>query len=391
MPTATPTPKLVRQARRCKDPKRFPRGRPTERVYAVPVKAHIEALLENDVITGADIARAADVSPGTIAAARTRTTVQRWVAESILAVTIEAAVGARAMCDVDRSRAHLETLLQFEDCTPAAIASASGMDPRQISEVLNGVRERVHPDTERILLGLDAYVVRRNAALVSPRRAVARLRALQANGWSLHELGLRLGLTKSPYYMNWLDVQRITQEQDRKAERLFHEIGDRQGPSARAAAIAGRLGHYPPIHYDEEMRLIRESIPRPSDWIPQVTPQERARRYLRIMGLTLREYTATEIAKMMKVHPKLIERARKETGLRLNANRTALLDLPYVRTGQDELVAAITAATAGINLLEEADVMDTYDTDHVALWAALLADAERIRSQAAPQTAQTAA
>lgn len=392
MPTATPTPKLVPQARKCKNPRRAPRGRPTERVFVEPVRVHLQHLMDEDPRIGlADIARAVDLAEATIRyLMQSRVTVQRFTAEALLAVTVETALAARVMQDVAPTREHLEEILRHSGCTQAAIAAASGMDLRQISEVLNGTRVKVHRNTERHLLNLTVAAVRRKSLYVSPRKTVTMLRALQANGHSLQELGTRLGLSKTPYFISDTG-RRLTRDMERKVAALYAEIGDRPGPSDRARGLAGRLGYYPPIHYDEDMRLIPESIPRPSDWIPQVSPQERSRRYLRIMGLTLREYTAAEIADMMKVHPKLIERARKDTGLRLNANRSALLDLPYVRTGQDELVAAITVATAGVNLMEEADVLDTPDIDHVALWAALLVDAERIRSQPSPQTAQTAA
>lgn len=378
MPNPSTTPELRPQAVRIKDKKKRPRGRPTERVYSDPVKAHIESLLEDSEICGADIGRAAGVSAGTIRAAGTRVTMQRYCAEVILAVTPESARAARVMVDVTPAREHLLSLLQCEDVYEASLAAASGMDPRQINEVLSGLRVKITPQTERILLGVTPYAVRRNAALVSPRRAITRLRALQANGHSLWDLGHRLGFTKSPFYLGWPD-KRITQETDRKAERLFHEIGDQPGTSTRAAAIARRMGYYPPIHYDEDMNLIEDSIPTADDLTTLDSAETRARTRLRIMGLTIKDYRGSQIILDVKGASAVIDRTRREIGLRLENNKSLMLDLPYIKPGQDELVAAVAKHTAAISLLQDVDYLDEPDLDYVALWDSLLAEVKRLR------------
>lgn len=357
-----------------------PSGRPTERVYSDPVQRHLKALLEDPLIGAPDIARAAGVNQTTIRNVPKLRALQRWSAEAILAVTPEAARAARVMLDVTPAREHLLKLMESEDCTAAAITAASGMDDRQIDQILSGLRSKIHPDTERILLSLDPYVVRRNAGLVSPRRAITRLRALQANGHSTYALGLRLGYVKAPHYLgtNW-SGQRITQDQDRKIEALYIEIGDQPGPSYRAARIARRLGYYPPIHYDEEMRLIPGSIPS-SHWTPLTAPEDRARNKLRMLGLTLREFSGQEIADRIGVSPKTVERARGEIGIRLDRNAMESIFFPFIRPGQDALLELIRQHTNGIDLNESVTVLDDADLDYVAMWNSLRVAAAELRT-----------
>jgi hypothetical protein len=351
-------------------------------VYAEPVREHVEALITGQQVSAADIARAAGLSSGTVRGLRKLRTMTRFSAEALLRVTPESANAARVLLDVTPAREHLLQLLEQEDCSAAAITAASGMDDKQIAEVLSGVRSKIHPDTERILLGLNAYVVRRNAALVSPRRAITRLRALQANGHGVFALGERLGFVRrSPYYLTWSGTgRRITQDQDRKAEALYHEIGDRPGPSRRAAAIARDLGYYPPIHYDEDMRLIRESIP-DQRWTPLSSPEDRARTNLRILGLTLREYTGAQIAARVGYSAKKVERIRREIGLRLDSNACDSLLLDYIKPGQDALVEQIRRHVEDIDLNESLPMVDKPHLDYVALWDSLRLSAERLRAE----------
>lgn len=381
MPRLDPDPRLVPQAT-CHRDGRTP-GRPTERVYSDPVRQHVKALLEDQTICAADIARVCGVSPGTIRNVRKLRTMARFTAEAILLVTPDAARAARVMLDAAPARKHLLRLLQHEDCSAAAITAASGMDDKQISEVLSGVRSKIHPDTERILLGLSAYVVRRNAALVSPRRAITRLRALQANGHSVLVLGQRLGfINRSPYYLVWSGTtRRITQAQDRKAEALYHKIGDRTGPSRRASQIARRLGYFPPIHYDEDMQLIPDSIP-DGAWEPFDQCEDWSRTNLRIMALTLREYTSAEIATKVGYSAKKVERMRRQIGLRLEPNARESLLLDYIKPGQDALVALIRCHVEHIALNEALPIVDLPGLDYAALWESLRRGADQLRTSA---------
>lgn len=374
MTTTAPQPTLVPQRKRRPDP-----TRETSRVYAEPVHAHLKMLTSLDGVTHGVIAKAANLPPTTVSTAVHRATVQRFTAEILLAVTPERALAARAFVPAGPSRDHLNRLLEYPDVNYIALAAAAGMHAKQITEVLNGSRAHVKPETEKILLALTPRQARRNATFVSTRVAITRLRALQANGHTPRSLGRMLGLKEAPY---WLQPSTdpcltITQERDRDIERLYSRIGDQRGPSRRAARAARALGYYPPIHYDDDMNLIRESIVTSRTPAPEVSGSTRARDRLRILGLTLREHTAAEIATMLRCSEKKVERARKDVGLRLESTEQLLADLPYVKRGQDELVALIAQHTADIQILDDSDVLDGPDLDYVELWKSLVDGAKR--------------
>jgi hypothetical protein len=259
-----------------------------------------------------------------------------------------------------------------------------------VAKILDENRKGVFIETRRAILGLTPYQVRRNAYLVSKRRAVTRLRALQANHWPLRQLAQKLGYVGDGFPFMQGKSKMVTQDVDRAVEALYNEIGDAVGPSPRAAALARAAGYWPPIHYDEDMNLIPGSIPSEAKWVPALTQQERARIRLRILGLTLREYSMADIAMAIGESEKKVERARKMVGLRLERNRGVLLDLPYIKHGQEELVALIEEHTAPIALLEDIAAVDKLGTDYVALWDSLLEGAKRLRGDA-PMVAEQAA
>lgn len=351
-------------------------------VSTAPAREHALRLLEDPSVSKSDIARAAGVAITSVLNILRKDTVYSTTTDAILAVTPESILGNQKCVDATPSRKHIEHLLEGEDASYAAIAAAAGMTYDVIQFIAEGRRTTILADTARLLLNLTPYVVRRNSAYVSSRRAVTRIRALQANGWPVRTLAHMLDVLALNFVRDGRGL--VMQETDRRVEALYNELECRHGGSKRAESIGRGLGYYPPIHYDEDMQLLKDSIPRAGAYVPLVTAQERARMRLRIMGLTIRSYTAAEIVKVIGGGcEKTIERARREVGLRLENNQNILADLPYIKPGQGEMVALIAEHTAPLALLEPVDSVDEPGTDHVALWESLLDGARRVRAAAA--------
>lgn len=362
--------------------KREENPQPAHRVPAAPARIHLFGLLGPDVSLSA-VARAAGLPVVTVINLNDESFEKCSLAtsEAIRATTAEAV--RKCSYAPERVAPRLRTLLEFEDCTPMAIAAAAGLNVATIRRILDGDREVLRVATVRALRGLTPYIVRRNAASVSPRRAATRLRALQANGWSLRALGQRLGYAHG-LTMHQFTGKLILQDLDRRVEALYLELENRPGGNSRSAEAAARLGYYPPIYYDDDMNLVKAWIPPKYNKLATST-QERARNRLRVMGLTLRNHSAPEIENLVKVESKTVERARKMVGLHLARNPAEVLvaDAPYIQPGQEELIEIIAKHTAGIALLEPVDAIDDPDIDYAARWKSLVAAAEQHKARAA--------
>lgn len=348
-----------------------------------PVLEHIAALRAATDCSMAQIARAARIPSTTVRVMVAGGTelAHHTIHKAILDLTSEAVDAERAWHPAEPVRRHLEMILTHEDCNRSALISASGFDPRDIDQILDGSRHGVRDITRQAMLRLTPESVRRNAYLVSDRRAKARIWAMRANDWPMSWIARELGYKGKSIPIMWKQGF-VSQALDRRVEAVYASVGDRRGPSTVAGQYARSLGHYPPIHYDEQMRLIRSSIPR-KRYEPNIAPQDRARRRLRIMGLTLREQSAGQIAQAVGCSEKKVERTRREIGLRLETSEVdKLLDRPFIKNGQDELVRLIAEHVEPIELGERVDAYDASDTDHVALWESLLSGATRIRARA---------
>jgi lambda repressor-like predicted transcriptional regulator len=359
-------------------------------VDASEARAHVEMLLQRTGASLTTVAHAAGLTRFTVRAALTKPRVHRATVDALLATTVEAVdrttVGRKTLHDIEPVQRHIRMLLRSEDCTMAAVAAAAGMSLANVKRLMDEDRAGVYIETQRAILALTPYRVRRNASAVSKRRAATRLRALQANGWSLRNLAHRCGYAGDGFPFMGTKSSLVAQEIDRAVEALYQELGDTPGPSPHAAERARRDGYYPPIHYDDEMRLIPDSIPQ-QGWQSEAEQQERARRWLRIMGLTLAGEPENAIALALRVNGKQIERVRKVVGLRLNANggNSVLTDTEHIKPGQERLVEHIAAHTALVAIHEPTDVLDQVE-DHVALWDSLVAGAEEIHAGADQET-----
>lgn len=331
---------------------------------------HLATLLPHTQGSPRPIAKAARLSWHTVARAWTANEpISRWSQDRILSVRIEDLDGHQIWRSPAHSRAHLLALSRHEDFTVEAAAAAAGVSNLEVREILDGTRARVQPHISDAIVRLDQSAVRSHAKIVSSRSAITRIRALQAQQWPSRDLARMLGYT-GPGIPFLTRGTQILRDLDAKVAALYHEIGDRKGPSERAANVAMRLGYWPAIHYDDDMHLIPDSIP--GHWSSDA---ERWRRALRVMALTVRGFTAPEIAGLLGLDDddaavKHVQRAREQVGLRLNVNIT-ILDSQRVMSGQDPLIREINAHTAGIAIWERVDVLDEPRLDYQALWYSL--------------------
>jgi hypothetical protein len=302
-------------------------------------------------------------------------TVYSATVEAVLAVTLNDVASNQRLVDARPAMLHIHYLLQGEDSSYAAIAAAAGLTLDAVELIAESKRVTISRTTDEALRRLNHRVVRRNAATVSSHRTITRLRALQANRWTIAALTELTGLAVP----NILRDNRpyVTQETERIVEKLYDVIGDRPGNSVSSAELAKQLGYHEPIHYDENMNLIPGSVP-DHRWSPSSSPEDRARDKLRMLGLTLRELPSQEIANRLNVSKKTVDRARSEIGIRLDPNALDSVLLPFIRPGQDAIVELILRHTSGIELSENISVLDDDGLDYVTLWDSLRSSARRL-------------
>lgn len=352
-------------------------------VDAGPAARHLAKLL--DVGTLSEVAQASGVSRGALdnlakRSGGTGVRMKRANAEALVATTELAVVAVKAANylahGIERVRAHVLRLVSVEDCTAAAVARAAGLAQSNVLSIIAGSREHLHEKTRDALLALETNDVLAAAGYISPIAARARLGALQANGWSVQRLSAMLGYADRLVIGNtW-----ITPVLDQRLKALYEQIEDRPGGNERVAEAARELGFYPPIHYDEDMNLIVESIPGHST---DPDPQMKARTSLQIMGLTIREHTETEINKILGLEHAsgAVQTARRKIGLKLEASRGFLVDA-LVKPGQEDLVALIAEYVRPIAVYEKTEVLDDALLDYVAQWRALGKASKELRTAA---------
>lgn len=343
--------------------------RPAEQRCA---RAHLETLLTHTHGSFIPIAKATGLHRTTLENVRAGQAMTDYTRDCILTVGAKDLAPRQIWADARKVRTHIQELLKAEDSNPAAIAAASGTSSFTIRELLAGRHRRVHPRVYRAIMCLTPATVRAHVGLVSPHRAITRLRALQANRWPLAHLAAELGYRHRR--IQFFKQATITAELDQKVEELYRRVGDRKGPSEKAARMAKQLGYWPPIHYDDDMNLIPESIPSSSG--DATWDGDRFRRWLRIMAFTARGESTMVIGRIMglrgaqhTVH-KSIERVRRDIGLRLIPS-VGTPDDGRVMPGQDALLRAIEEHTKGIALHERIELLDDPGLDYKALWYSL--------------------
>jgi DNA-directed RNA polymerase specialized sigma24 family protein len=342
---------------------------------------HLRVLLEHGTLS--DVARASSVPFHTLRSLNEDPspdrTVTRAIAESIVATTpgdvTMAAEVKKSPARLAKIRKHVVNLLAVDGCKVDEIAAVSGVPESTILDILAGRQTTILIETVEALTGVTAAACDVLAGAVSAERAVTRLRSLQANGWPLDQMSALLGHDVDKI----IDSRRIPVEVDEDVATLYEWIEEKPGGDAAAADEAMRLGFHAPVHYDDSMRLMEDSIP---GWVTaaDIARQERDRTGFRILAFTLRGYTEAQLLKALDTTSGTVESTRRRARLRMFPNR-GQLD-PLLAPGQDAAVAIIEKYLRPIAIRERTDVLDDPGLDYEARWKAMCAELKALRAAA---------
>jgi transcriptional regulator with XRE-family HTH domain len=250
---------------------------------------------------------------------------------------------------------HVAYLLSCEGGTEVGISNASGVAHCTIVRLAARRGTYVLPDNARAIMATTPEQVWRQTRHVPVRKAATRLRALQANGWSLASLAKMLGLSgaRAPLWLYAGTL--ISQTNDRAMLGLYERLGDRPGGSTRARNEAARLGFHPPICYDDDMRLIPEAVAEPSRYNERdLHYRARLRAYAM---MATRSLSHREIADLVGTTQRTVERWRVAAGL--------------YGPDHNERAGIIRGLVAGIDVWQSEDYGDTMDEPYKAVWRRL--------------------
>ena len=323
-------------------------------------------------LTVTHVARLAGLSSSLIGRARRTGRLTEETESRILAVTLEH-VCAHPPSHIRITPVlldHLNLLMSESGLPPTSIARAAGLTPQGVYKVLGRDRtsEKVTYRVFVALMSLTVDDVRRETAFVDRTPYVTMLRALQANGWPLEDgIGREYGFDPMRLVLSPPET-RMMSHVARAIETLYRDIGDTPGPSLRAANAARRLGYFPPMHYDEDMTLVRQ---RPTK--DQAAAEERskkARTHLRIIALTLMAQSGSEIAAATGVTKRTVARLRVRVGLTIvHDDITKAYAVAETIPGARALART---AVLGIDPRNGDDRTDDYEIDYTERYSHLL-------------------
>lgn len=343
-------------------------------IDAGPAARHLAWLLQTGTLS--EVSRAARVPYATLANLLARAggsgiKIKPETAAAIRRTSPLDVVAAQAS-SAEPVRRHVVRLTRPEGCTPVAVARAAGVASSTVFGILAGSRSNLQEATITAIMNATQEDVLAAAGYVSPACATTRLGALQANGWSYQRLSRMLGSEHLEMGSEW-----TTRTLDERIMALYEKVGDRPGGNQRVAEAARARGFYPPIHYDDDMTLLVDSI-RNEVAEARAAKREKARESLRIMGFTIRGCSTAEIEKLTGATETAVEVARRRVGLKLNPHRRAGDSL--MMPGQDELVALVADYLKPIDLHYPTDAFDEEDLDHADLWLRLGREAQSVRA-----------
>lgn len=102
----------------------------------------------------------------------------------------------RDLVDAEPMRVHVQALVD-SDMTISSIARVAGVSMSMISDVLNGKRLRIRRTSAEKVLKVTPWATDAGA-MVPAWRAIRRLQALQALGWSLRVVSVESGVAEEP-------------------------------------------------------------------------------------------------------------------------------------------------------------------------------------------------
>lgn len=342
-------------------------GRPT--VPADEALAYLDRMIERHPgHTAGHHCRLAGVPSSIIVRVRRSGRLEPATAERIMAVRDDhLARFPPVLAPVDRARAHVLALMKASGEPANAIARASGVSCQAILNLLNertpggGLTRPVY----LALMRLRAEDIQ--SAWVERWPTVVRIRALQANGWSVEHLNTEWGMNVGNLARARLDSPMLRETEE--AVRVRYEaIGDRPGGSAKSAGHARRLGFYPPIFYDEEMRFIE---------VEEETPEQRAQHDARlnlcILALTIADLPTMEVAQVLGTDKRHVNDARYSAGYVVRGKVPHwTVTRPY--PGAD---ADVRRAVDGVHIWSTIEALDQPGIDYVARLAMIASPEKR--------------
>jgi hypothetical protein len=270
-------------------------------------------------------------------------------------------------------------LLAAEGGSVQAVADAAGLEWETVNRLRDKTATRVQVATERAILGLTPARVRRCAAHVPSRRAVQRIKSLQALGWPLRDLGARLGYAPTvrgvPFIFGRYPL--ISQALDRRVEDLYDQLWDTPGPSPIAAARAAREGWRLPLYYDDDgypaSRRRRES-----NYDAEQAAAVKIEALRLLVNQRLGQHAVAVRLGLTGCRDRQVERAKQAVGLRTYYD--SWYEDSRVRPECEHLVPLIRQAGQRVDLQEDA----------VRVWADLLAACQAANAAHATQTGAAA-
>lgn len=156
--------------------------------------------------------------------------------------------GIHRLVDCDPVRAHL-AVLRGLGWTWEQIGEAAGVSPSQPCALANGKHKRMRREIAEALLRV-APAPARSHRRMDTTGARRRLRALQWMGWSMREIGARVGRPGSSLstqmYRGAMSAALIVD-----IGRVYDELAHLPGPSKISATKARRTGFAPPAAWDD--------------------------------------------------------------------------------------------------------------------------------------------
>ncbi|MDO5091804.1 MAG: hypothetical protein Q4D79_00020 [Propionibacteriaceae bacterium] len=167
--------------------------------------------------------------------------------------------------DGDQVRAHLRDLMAA-GMGWKTVAAAAGLSASTVHPILYGrnlddpthpqhrpPRKRVTREVAEKLLAVTPALA--DGAQVDATGTRRRIQALVAIGWTLTELGRRLGIRRSNMRLHRPTLRHVTERTRRDVATLYEELWDKPpaGPSGdRARAWAASQGWVPPMAWDDD-------------------------------------------------------------------------------------------------------------------------------------------
>jgi transposase len=226
--------------------------------------------------------------------------------------------------------------LEREGMTRKAIAERSGVSDFTLRRIVNGVGKKILPSTERAILAVQPYEAPRAGGRVDGTGTRRRLGALMALGYTTVELSAMLGASRAKASKaarsERVTITTRTAVKD-LYDRLSMTVPELTVSRAKSRSHALKLGHLPPLEWDDEAIDDPNYIPeaptvedeftltRRDEYLidaaiegkrPALSPPERREV---ITVLNERRWSSRKIAKHIGCSTRTIDRIRKELGL----------------------------------------------------------------------------